>query len=164
MGAVAAVRLAKSVENGLQTEWAGRWFFTDSTAALGMIRMASGSFQEFVGTRVGKIQSKSDVEEWFWVCCEDNIADMDTRPNMTPEQMKPGSRYQEDNRWMQEDAETWPIAQKFGDVPTEELLSKGKVFAAEAAQDTRLVDVSRFSSLQKLLNTVVLVFKAKARF
>ena len=50
MGAVAAVRLAKSVENGLQTEWAGRWFFTDSTAALGMIRMASGSFQEFVGT------------------------------------------------------------------------------------------------------------------
>ena len=113
---------------------------------------------------MGKIQSKSDMEEWFWVCSEDNIADMDTRPNVTPEQMKPGSRYQEGNRWMQEDAETWPIEQKFGYVPTEELLSKGKVFAAEAAQDTRLVDVSRFSSLQKLLNTVVLVFKAKARF
>ena len=68
LGAVTAVRLAETVQLNLKIEIEARFFFTDSSAVLGMIRGHCASFQEFVGTRVGEIKSKSNPEkEWYWV-------------------------------------------------------------------------------------------------
>lgn len=81
-----AVRLAKTVQEGLRCEIGNRWFCTDNSAVLGMIRRPSGSFQEFVGTRVGEICSKCDAtKEWFWIPTDKNLADMGTRDTVVPQ-------------------------------------------------------------------------------
>jgi len=55
-----------------------------------MILRESATYQEFVGTRVSKIRTKSEPEtEWFWIPGEMNIADMGTRPTVVPKDMGP---------------------------------------------------------------------------
>ncbi len=70
-------------------------YFTDWTAVLGMILRESATYQEFVGTRVSKIRTKSDPEtEWFCIQGEMNVADIGTRPTVLPRDMGPGTPYQ----------------------------------------------------------------------
>ncbi len=90
MGALLAVRLGQKIEGSLQIELEAVQYFTDSTAVLGMILRVSATYQEFVGTRVSEIKTKSDPEnEWFWVPGEQNILDMGTRPTVVPRDMGP---------------------------------------------------------------------------
>jgi ribonuclease HI len=66
MAALLAMRLARKIQDSLQMELEAVRYFTDSTAVLGMILRESATYQEFVGTRVSEIQTKSDLEtEWF---------------------------------------------------------------------------------------------------
>jgi hypothetical protein len=96
-------------------------YFTDSAVALGMILRESATYQEFVGTRVSKIWTKSDPEtEWFWIPGEMNIADMGTRPTVVPKDMGPGTPYQEGLPWMKGPPETWPAKKTFAPPPPEE--------------------------------------------
>jgi hypothetical protein len=68
VGALLAVRLARKIRDSLQLELEAVRYFTDSTAVLGMILRESATYQEFVGTRVSEIRTKSDPEtEWFWI-------------------------------------------------------------------------------------------------
>jgi hypothetical protein len=86
VGALLAVRLARKIQDSLQMELEAVRYFTDSTAVLGMILRESATYQEFVGTRVSEIRTKSDPEtEWFWIPGEMNVADMGTRPPCCPE-------------------------------------------------------------------------------
>ncbi len=62
VGALLAVRLAWKIQDSLQTELEAVRYFTDSTAVLGMILRESATYQEFVGTRVSEIRTKSDPE------------------------------------------------------------------------------------------------------
>jgi hypothetical protein len=66
VGALLAVRLARKIQDSLQMELEAVRYFTDSTAVLGMILRESATYQEFVGTRVSEIRTKSEPEtEWF---------------------------------------------------------------------------------------------------
>ena len=68
VGALLAVRLARKIRDSLQMELEAVRYFTNSTAVLGMILRESATYQEFVGTRVSEIRTKSDPEtEWFWI-------------------------------------------------------------------------------------------------
>ncbi len=81
MGALLAVRLSRKIQDALQMELEAVRYFTDLAVGLGMILRESATYQEFVGTRVSEIRTKSDPEtEWFWIPGEMNIADMGTRP------------------------------------------------------------------------------------
>ena len=121
MGAVLTVRLARKIHDSLQVELEAVWYFTDSTAVLGMILRESATYQEFVGTRVSEIKIKSDPEkEWFWIPGEQNITDMGTRPTMVPRDMGPGTPYQEGLLWMREPPEVWPTKKTFTPPPPEE--------------------------------------------
>jgi hypothetical protein len=96
-------------------------YFTNSTAVLGMILRESATYQEFVGTRVSEIRTKSDPEtEWFWIPGELNIADMGTRPTVLPGDMGPGTPYQEGLPWMRESPEAWPTKKTLTPPPPEE--------------------------------------------
>ncbi len=109
VGALLAVRLARKIRDSLQMELEAVRYFTDSTAVLGMILRESATYQEFVGTRVSEIRTKSDLEtEWFWIPGELNIADMGTRPTVLPGYMGLGTPYQEGLPWMRESPEAWP--------------------------------------------------------
>ncbi len=101
VGALLAVRLARKIQDSLQMELEAVRYFTDSTVALGMILRESATYQEFVGTRVSEIRTKSEPEtEWFWIPGEMNIADMGTRPTVVPKDKGPGTPYQEGLPWM----------------------------------------------------------------
>ena len=121
VGALLAVRLARKIRDSLQMELEAVRYFTNSTAVLGMILRESATYQEFVGTRVSEIRTKSDPEtEWFWIPGEMNIADMGTRPTVVPKDMGPGTPYQEGMPWMREPPETWPAKKTFAPPPPEE--------------------------------------------
>ncbi len=114
VGALLAVRLAWKIRDSLQMELEAVWYFTDSTAMLGIILRESATYQEFVGTRVSEIRTKSDSEtEWFWIPGKLNIADMGTRPTVLPEDMGLGTPYQEGLLWMRESPEAWPTKKMF---------------------------------------------------
>ncbi len=114
VGAFPAVRLARKILDSLQMELKAVGYFTDSTAVLGMILRVSATYQEFVGTRVSEIRTKSDPEtEWFWIPGELNIADMGTRPTVLPEDMGPGTPYQEGLPLMRESPGAWPTKKTF---------------------------------------------------
>ncbi len=55
VAAVNAVRLAQRVRELLKMSIGGVRYFLDSLDVLGMLRMASGQFNKFVGTRVSEI-------------------------------------------------------------------------------------------------------------
>jgi transposase InsO family protein len=121
MGALLAVRLSRKIQDALQMELEAVRYFTDSAVVLGMVLRESAIYQEFVGTRVSEIRTKSNPEtEWFWVPGEMNIADMGTRPTVVPGDMGPGTPYQEGMPWMKEPPETWPTRKTFAPPPPEE--------------------------------------------
>ena len=156
MAALTAVRLAKTVEAGLRLETGGRRFFTDNSAVLGMIRRPSGAFQEFVGTRVGEIVSKSDTEEWFWIPTHENLADMGTRRFVTPDDLASGSEYQLGKEWMCRDEEEWPVKQEPGKVPDEELQPAARVNVARGEQED-LFNLAKFATMEQAIRRVAWV-------
>ena len=159
MGALTAVRLAQTVEEGLRLDLGDRWFFTDNSAVLGMIRRPSGSFTEFVGTRVGEIRSKCDAEkEWYWVPTDNNLADMGTRPTVSPEEMGPDSDYQIGQPWMRSPREAWPVTQTPGKVPDEELVPAAKVNHTKILHN--FFSLEDFSSVSKAVIRLAWVAQA----
>ena len=159
MGAVTAVRLAETVSRGLRLEITRKYFFTDSSAVLGMIRSPSGSFNEFVGTRVGEIRSKCDAErDWYWIPTDLNLADMGTRPTVKPAEMEVGTDYQDGMPWMRTPKETWPVTQTPGKAPEEEMIAAAKVNLAISKTEDFL-PIGSFSSLTRVTNCLSLVAK-----
>lgn len=159
LGAVTAIRLASTVQENLKIKISRRFFFTDSSAVLGMIRGHCASFQEFVGTRVGEIKSKSDPEkEWYWVPTDCNLADMGTRSNVKPEDIAPGSDYQDGMQWMRGELESWPVSQTPGKAPDEELIAAAKVHITNISSP-EVISMNRFSNLNLALKTVGIVFQ-----
>ncbi len=86
VAAVNSVRLAKKTREALRIALTGTRFFTDSSAVLGMLKMESGKFNEFVGARVSEVKVNSNIEEeWRWLEENCNPADLGTRSNATPQ-------------------------------------------------------------------------------
>jgi hypothetical protein len=116
-----SVRLARKVKGVLKIPVAGTWYFTDSSAVLGMLRTESGSFTEFVGARVSEVKVNSNVEEeWLWLSGNRNPADLGTRSNATPQGMDPGLEYQDGMARMKEPVDSWPCKKSFSPPPEEE--------------------------------------------
>ena len=157
MGAVAAVRLAESVQKSMKIKFGKRYFLTDSSAVLGMITGDCSAFKEFVGTRTGEIKNKSEVEEWFWVPTKENMADLGTRDDVVPEMMMPKSAYLCGSEWMNKDESSWPLTKDVGQVPDEELSAGAKVVLS--AQTTQfLLKFDRIRTFEKAKRVLARVF------
>ena len=160
LGAVAAVRLAATIETAVHFKFGRRFFFTDSTAVFGMIRGECGSFQEFVGTRTGEVKSKSDTEkEWFWLPSEENLADLGTREDVVPEMMGLRTTYQDGLPWMSLEFSQWPVSQNpGGQVPEEEIRGRGKavLISQIPCQLISLEAASSFSKVVRILARVLM--------
>ncbi len=60
-----------------------------SLAVLGMLRMESGKFNEFVGARISEVKVNSNMEkEWVWLMGNCNPADLGTRPTVSTHSLK----------------------------------------------------------------------------
>ncbi len=162
-----AVRLYQKIKDSLRLEIEGVRFFTDSPAVLGMINKDSGTFLEFVGTRVSEIRTKSKVDtEWFWIPGELNPADMGTRPTMTPGNMGESSHYQIGLPWMYQPIETWPVRKDFTPPPVEECrkdVTQATCGVARVAKE-KLIYPVRSTSRAKLVRIFGYVMMAAAAF
>jgi len=166
LGALASVRLATNIEEALghNLTFKKRNFFTDSTAVLGMVKGDSVAFQEFVGTRVGEIKSKSDTEEeWFWIPTAENLADLGTRDDVVPADLGPGTVYQEGQTWMREEMTTWPCKKTVGKIPEEELKPVARIVSTVKVSPS-LVSLEKYSCLNKVERILSNVFKACYKF
>jgi hypothetical protein len=121
VGALLVVRLAHKIIDSLHMELEVVRYFTDSSAVLGMLNKDSASFLEFVDTRVSEIRIKSNPDkEWFWIPGELNLEDQGTWPTVLPQDMAPGTPYQDGLPWMRDPVEAWPVKKKFTTPPVEE--------------------------------------------
>ena len=147
--AVACVRLVEKISENLGIKFCRKYFFTDSSAVLGMIRGESAAFQEFTGTRVSEIKTKSDVEkEWFWIPGTENIADLGTRDTVKPRDLESGTDYQLGRSWMRADKESWPATQTPGQVPREELVKSHISLVVQ--EEEQLINLEKYSSFDKV--------------
>jgi len=157
LGAVACVRLAEKITENLGIKFCRRYFFTDSSAVLGMIRGESAAFQEFTGTRVSEIKTKSDVEkEWFWIPGTENISDLGTRDTVEPRDLESGTDYQLGRSWMRADKESWPATQTPGQVPPEELVKSHTSLVVH--EEEQLINLEKYSSFDKVSRILSYVF------
>jgi hypothetical protein len=167
MGSLIAVRLYQKIKDSLRLEVEGVRFFTDSSAVLGMINKDSGTFLEFVGTRVSEIRTKSMVDtEWFWIPGELNPADMGTRPTMTTGSMGESSPYQLRLPWMYQPVEAWPVRKDFTPHPVEECRKDVTQATCAVARVVggKLTYPSRATSRAKLVRIFGYVIMAAAAF
>ncbi len=167
MGSLVAVRLYQKIKDSLRLEIEGVRFFTDSSAVLGMLNKDSGTFLEFVGTRVSEIRTKLKVDtEWFWIPGELNPADMGTRPTMIPGNMGENSPYQMGLPWMYQPVESWPVRKDFTPPPTEECRKDVTQATCAIARIVKgkLTYPSRATSRAKLVRIFGYVFMAAAAF
>ena len=165
LGSVACVRLASSIQEGLHINISRRYFFTDSSAVFGMIKGECGAFTEFIGTRTGEIKNKSDPEkEWFWLPTQENLADLGTRDDVTPELLSPDSEYLNGKKWMREDFKHWPVNQKpGGTIPEEEMCPAARSTLVTTVTKP-FIALDRFSSFNKVTRVMAYVFLGVDRF
>ncbi len=122
VAAVNSVRLARKVKGALKIPLAGTSYFTNSSAVLGILRTETGKFTEFVGARVGEVKVNSNIEEeWLWLIGNCNPLDLGTQSNATPQDLGPGSEYQEGMAWMSKPVDPWPCKKSFCPAPEEKL-------------------------------------------
>jgi hypothetical protein len=167
MGSLVAVRLYQKIKDSLRMEIEGVRFFTDSSAVLGMLNKDSGTFLEFVGTRVSEIRTKSKVDtEWFWIPGELNPADMGTRPTLNPGSMGEESTYQKGFPWMYQPMKNWPVRKDFTPPPTEECRKDVTQAVCAVARVVRekITYPSKASSRAKLVRIFGYVMTAVAAF
>ena len=157
-GALAGVRLAEKVQEHLGIEIKQRFFFTDSSAVLGMLKGNLSTYQEFVSTRTSEIKSKTDtVTEWKWIPSEYNLADLGTRDTVVPEDLCEASAYQNGMAWMKDDPTTWPELKEKPAIPAEELLKQGR--KVMLCMDDSLLDLKRYGSFTKAVRVIMIITK-----
>ena len=159
VAAVLGVRLACKVLEFLDYQFESNHFFTDSTAVLGMLRGDCSTFQEFVGTRVSEVRSKSDTAtEWSWIPTDKNLADLGTRETVTPDMMNSSSSYQNGMEWMKTPMSQWPTLEVSCDAPEEEKLKAAQSFFLLKEQPV-IFDCAKFSSFQKVVRITMFIVK-----
>ena len=68
------------------------------------------TFKMYEACRIGEIQAtcERDMQDWYWVPTELNIADINTR-GKCPEELGPGSAWQQGPEFLSDPFEEWPI-------------------------------------------------------
>jgi len=150
-GAVMAVRLAKTIQDGLAVKFDSIHFWTDNSCVLGWIRADSRRFVTFVANRVGEIQEDSDVDSWYWVPTTKNVADDATRDKEECD-FSPDSRWVNGPEFLKLKPEEWP-KEKFNIIENADAELKKVNVVWKTVSGESLPDVTRFSSWLKLIRS-----------
>ena len=163
---VLAARLCASVKKAVNFEFENEYFFTDSTATLGLIKADSGSLATYGGNRVGEIRSLTNFEDWYWVATDQQVADIGTRSSAVPKDLEAGTRYQDGPEWLKLPANEWPVKKVVGVLPREELSTAAKRVMCGKLLDP-MVNTNNYEGFDKAVKVlarvmeVVEVFKGK---
>ena len=157
MGAVLAKRLAETICKESRYEITKKYFITDSEIVRAMIQKDSYGFNSFTSVLIGKIQSGTDMKDWWWIKGELNIADWLTRGK--PPQYLNDEAWSKGPSFLRESVSQWPLQQKNPDIDLPEGI-KSYVMLTNVVQNETLADrikIERFSSYRKLLRVTARV-------
>ena len=113
MAAQLGTKVVTAMQYSIGLEDCRRFFITDSSSTLGMIKSGEHVLATFAAHRVAEIKHKTSVDEWFHCSTEENIADLLTRGLATAEDVKESSRYQIGCDWMKKEPKDWPLRSTF---------------------------------------------------
>lgn len=106
-GAVLACRLAEKVKTSLTFNFNRCFYWSDSTITLSWIKASPDRWKKFVANRVGVIQNKSNIEDWFHVKSQDNPADLISR-GISAESLINNVFWFEGPHWLKLPQSCWP--------------------------------------------------------
>ena len=156
MRAVMSARLKEFIMKECRFTFARVYFLIDSEIVLAMLQKDSYMFHSFVGSRVGEIQSTTDLSNWYWTNSEANIGDWITRPR-SPGDIHENSTRQKGPKFMEKKVEDWPIKQECVILDIPERIKVVMSTVALGEKSTSLIDVKRFSNFKKLIRTTARV-------
>ncbi|KAK4316629.1 hypothetical protein Pmani_012229 [Petrolisthes manimaculis] len=156
--ALLACRLRKFIEEEMEWSFDSIIHMTDSEIVRAQIQKDSFRFNTFVANRVNEIQVKSSPGEWFWVNSKLNISDWCTR-ECAPSALNERSAWQMGPEFLTKPKEEWPVCQSCSVGVTDELYTKRGENLLAVVNREYIVDISRFSDYNKLINVTARVMK-----
>ena len=129
--AVMGTRLAATIKKHSPWEFDNIYRIVDSECTLATLKKETTALKPYMGNRASECLDSSNVEEWYCVKSEDNIADLATREDAKIEDISEESQWQNGKEWMYRAKEDWPVKQEVGEdhIPPEELIQH-KICAA----------------------------------
>ena len=152
LAAVLAANMAEFITQQLGPHNITLW--TDSAVTLGWIKSESTKYKVFVGNRTKMIQEKTRIENWNWVPGTENPADIPSR-GIWPLNQEQQELWQHGPEFIKKGC--YPV-QPQSKPPTEEC-KKTAVQTVSISSPPPIIDIERFSNINRLLNTTAYVFR-----
>ncbi|XP_072403037.1 uncharacterized protein [Diabrotica undecimpunctata] len=129
--------------------------WTDSTIVLGWLKTEPHRLKTFTSNRVAEVQTLTSSCDWRHVSSKDNPADLVSR-GISPYELEVSNLWWSGPSWLNKSECDWPQEVKCPEnLP--ELKCASNAFLIRALEP--VVDISRFSSLSKLIRTVAFVLR-----
>ena len=163
-GAVISKRIREIIEEESRYSFENVYHIVDSEVVRAMIGKESYGFNTFVANRLGEIQSVTAVEEWYWTAGENNIADLLTH-GKRPTEIGENSTWQKGPDFLSKPIPEWPVSQstEITELPER----KNFVGVTATIQKENLmdrIDISRFSSYERLIRVTAKILSLYDRF
>lgn len=141
---VMGVRLAESIKKSTIWKFERIYHMTDSKCSLATLSKENSALGEFSGNRVAEILDSTEINQWYHIKSNDNIADLGTRENATVADVDEGSAWQIGPSWMYLPLEEWPVTQDVGrNTVPEEFVVRRKVVASVFKEEP-VIDYSKY--------------------
>ena len=153
--------LSKSLKELLERESRYRFtrclYIVDSQIVHAMVRKESYGYNTFAATRIGEIQSGTNLEDWCCVVGEQNIADWLTR-GKEPNEIDLNNAWQKGPDFLKLPESEWPISRvcAIQELPLEPRV----VMIADTKPKDSLairIDISRYSDYTRLVRVTARV-------
>ena len=154
LGAVLGSRLLTFIKEEVFKSGIETYLWTDATIALGWIESSSARYKPFVGNRIAEIQRATSTHsaKWMWVPGDQNPADIPSR-GIWPLDEKQTKLWTEGPEFL-----------KTGDWPDQPIMEKPELEKRKVAVNVTqvcepIIDIKRFSSMEKLLRVTMYVIR-----
>ena len=154
LGAVLGSRLLTFINEEVFKSGIETYLWTDATIALGWIESSSARYKPFVGNRIAEIQRATSTHsaKWMWVPGDQNPADIPSR-GIWPLDEKQTKLWTEGPEFL-----------KTGDWPDQPIMEKPELEKRKVAVNVTqvcepIIDIKRFSSMEKLLRVTMYVIR-----
>ena len=137
-GAILNKRLKDVIQTECRYNFQRFYHIVDSQIVYAMIHKENYGFNTFAATRVGEIHEGTNVDDWYWIPSQYNVADWLTR-GKSPFELKNNSIWQNGPEFLEHPEAEWPV-------------NRSIVMHA-----TTLINIDRFSNYTKLLKVTARV-------
>ena len=158
-GAILNKRLKSFIDKECRYSFQRCYHIVDSQIVHAMIQKNSYGFNTFAATRIGEIQEGTNVEDWYWVESEYNIADWITR-GKKPDEIGLNSNWQEGPSFLKQPEKEWPITRNYLEQHIPQQLKVINTISVSVEDNlASRIKIERFSDFNRLLRVTARVLK-----